>query len=436
MFFFSTENGSLEILKYLLDQGVRCQTDNEGKTNLMQAARSGNLAIVEYFLQNLIFLDVDLNAQDKHGENVLFYGVRSRSMTVVEMLLSSGVVITNNDHGINVLSQCLAEGMDEVVDVIMNSKVDFTDAINGKDVRGRSLLYHYVDKRSLDMLEKLGEYYDSETDQDVKGTSLLMRACMYPTHLEVVKYLVEVMKVNLSAKDHKGRTALFYAADAMNGCAVELLLEHVPCTEGDNNGVTPLMIAASHGDTGVVDLILNAKFLSHAQESRDTWGQSAAHYASLQGRDMVLEMLLANNWPPDAQDSDGVTPLMCACAQGNAGCVTSLLRHGSAANIVDAHLKNALHYCFGKNASLRCVRTLIKYEMNINKRDDCGQTPLMLACRACANTHIPCIKALLDSGADPILQDNEGKDSFDFAPFDAGYVRAMMNAKSGKCIKN
>ena len=58
----------------------------------------------------------------------------------------------------------------------------------------------------------------------------------------------------------------------------------------------------------------------------------------------------------------------------------------------------------------------------------------MLACQACAKSDISLLKFLLECGADPILQDVEGKDSFDYCPFDGEYVKALMREKAGRFI--
>ncbi len=41
---------------------------------------------------------------------------------------------------------------------------------------------------------------------------------------------------------------------------------------------------------------------------------------------------------------------------------------------------------------------------------------------------------MIDKEADPILQDHEGRDSLDYCPFDAEYVKGIIRAKSGKGV--
>ena len=81
-------------------------------------------------------------------------------MEVVHALLDAKVEIAANKTGINVFSQSLSDGRQNVVDAILSTKVDFSEVVHGRDSRGRSVFFHYVEKGNLDMLTKLGQYYN------------------------------------------------------------------------------------------------------------------------------------------------------------------------------------------------------------------------------------------------------------------------------------
>ena len=52
----------------------------------------------------------------------------------------------------------------------------------------------------------------------------------------------------------------------------------------------------------------------------------------------------------------------------------------------------------------------------------------------CSNTNPSLIGYLIDHDADPIMQDDEGRDAMDHTPFDAEYVKGMIRNKSGKSM--
>jgi len=101
---------------------------------------------------------------------------------------------------------------------------------------------------------------------------------------------------------------------------------------------------------------------------------------------------------------------------------------------VDVIGRNALHYCVSSSAcspSLRCVRVLVRWDVDVNQRDVNGTTPLMLACQTCARTCVTVIRVLIEHGADPIEQDCAGRDAFDYCPFNSEYVKGVLREKTG-----
>jgi len=69
-----------------------------------------------------------------------------------------------------------------------------------------------------------------------------------------------------------------------------------------------------------------------------------------------------------------------------------------------------------------------------NTADTAGVTPLMLACQAYVpGANVAVIRYLVEKGsADPVRQDSEGRDSYDYCPpIDSQYVRAVLRSASG-----
>ena len=75
---------------------------------------------------------------------------------MIQCLLDFSIDLVTNKYGVNVLSQSLAEENDAVVQAILTGKSDISGAMGGKDVRGRTVLHHYVEKGDLKMLKHLG----------------------------------------------------------------------------------------------------------------------------------------------------------------------------------------------------------------------------------------------------------------------------------------
>lgn len=282
-----------------------------------------------------------------------------------------------------------------------------------------------------------GQFYRPNDDYDMDGASLLMYACARPTpdHLRIVNYLLDKLAVDAHQCDTKQRDALFYACQHCNTDAATLVLAKLDAVRRDAEGRTPLMVAAANGCLAACQLLVSsARFGAELCDLKDAVGRGALHYWAMNGKECgLLDVLAGHTADLDARDVDGMTPTMYACAGGHAYTLLTLLRRKVSVSVLDARRRSALHYCFRKLApSIKCVKLLLKYGTNVNHADVDGVTSLMLAAQSCAKSDISLVKCMLDYGADPVAQDAEGKDAYDYCPFDAEYVKALMRDKAGE----
>ncbi|KAJ5702093.1 ankyrin repeat-containing protein [Penicillium malachiteum] len=113
----------------------------------------------------------------------------------------------------------------------------------------------------------------------------------------------------LQAKAQKGYTALHYAADGAHASALELLLweNAILIDSKDNDGRTPLHIAALRGWTREVGILLTYSADSTCQ---DNDGSTPLHYAAVENHVAVARSLL--HWNREMEfikDHLGRTPL-------------------------------------------------------------------------------------------------------------------------------
>jgi len=89
----------------------------------------------------------------------------------------------------------------------------------------------------------------------------------------------------------------------------------------------------------------------------------------------VCKFLIVNGAEIDAQDEDGLTPLMFATLDGQHEVVELLIRKGAYLNQIDGEGETALHYAT-KYGQSKIAELLIANGADFNIRDYCGQTPL------------------------------------------------------------
>jgi ankyrin repeat protein len=121
----------------------------------------------------------------------------------------------------------------------------------------------------------------------------------------------------------------------------------------------------------------------------------------------VARLLLDKGADIDEQDDSGSTALLYACMNGRVPMVRLLLEKGADPTIASAQGWIPLTRAAVKG-HLEVVRLLLAHpraRVTINRRDDNGQTALWWACFWGRGG---VAKALLESGADPTIADDDG----------------------------
>lgn len=103
--FYAFESSQLSVIQYLIAVGVSLVPADHDKNVLMCACLKGNMAVIEYCLNNLDRLPFKLNDLDDKGRNVLFYAVTGGSSQVLELLITAGAKVQVSPDGINLLMQ-------------------------------------------------------------------------------------------------------------------------------------------------------------------------------------------------------------------------------------------------------------------------------------------------------------------------------------------
>ncbi|KAB8437443.1 hypothetical protein FH972_025121 [Carpinus fangiana] len=107
------------------------------------------------------------------------------------------------------------------------------------------------------------------------------------------------------------------------------------------------------------------------------------HIAVEEGHDRIIRILLEQNIPVNAKDSDGRTPLHLAVMRGRESAVAALLAHGARVAEVDSESRSPLHY-----ATYHChegiLRLLLEHsnwgaDLDVDAYESSGWTPLHIA---------------------------------------------------------
>ena len=189
-------------------------------------------------------------------------------------------------------------------------------------------------------------------------------------HLDVVRVLVSELKADVNASDSDGTTALHCAAREGHLDVVRVLISELKLDVFDNNGITPLQFPAYiYWGALVSELKANVNVCNND-------GITPLHLAASRGHLDVVRVLISEfKADVNASNSNGTTPLHEAASRGHLDVVRVLISEFKAdVNASNSNSTTPLHEAASRG---HVVRVLIsEFKADIKSLDDYGNTPL------------------------------------------------------------
>ncbi|KKY39049.1 putative ankyrin repeat protein [Diaporthe ampelina] len=263
------DESTVKLLVDKTDEKMLDAKDNEKEqTALHKGAKRGNLTLTE----RLIGRGASTNIQDSNGRTPLYYAAEKDHHRIVRALLEykeKHESVSNDEksglqdhHGMTALHWAI-EAKDEVsAKLLVRSQSD----LDVLDHKKRSALIPAADKELNKVVRVLLENNADAKVQDSHQRTVLHWAAMR-VNLGIMEQLVhrEDIQSYINEADYLGRTALHWAAyqhwqHRSQKSAMKLILESYPQYDTrDNDGCTPLILAAERGNLEPVKQLLDKK---------------------------------------------------------------------------------------------------------------------------------------------------------------------------------
>ena len=260
------------------------------------------------------------------------------------------------------------------------------------------------------------------------------REVVTPLHIAVDLQYYDTVEVLLAANadcnigDHNQETPLHIAVKKADGIMTRMLLSNgADPTMPDRHGNPSLHIATVYGHLQLVRSLL--KYDADVYQ-KGQWGSIPPHIAAKEGHIHLIQLFCSrdigniNIKIPCYTDQREKAPIHLAAENGHVETVLALLDQFDAeVNLKDSDGNTPLHNVVLNQYNPRrmrdkeyfneTARVLIKYHVAINEKNIFGDTALHLAAM---NQFQRIVEMLLDVGANPFIENEEGLKAIDVVP--------------------
>uniref|UniRef100_A0A4W3J5D5 Ankyrin repeat domain 27 n=1 Tax=Callorhinchus milii TaxID=7868 RepID=A0A4W3J5D5_CALMI len=346
------QNVTLLLLHYSASSEVQ---DNNGNTPLHLACMYGH----EDCVKALVYYDLNacrLNLTNDKGDSPLHIAARWGYDGIIEVLLENGASNEIQNKMKETPLQCALNSkvslhVKAVCSVIgkMSFKIPCSFKREERDVEK---LLRAVADGDLEMVRYLLEWMDDEPeeeDEPVLKSEFCHPLCQCPKCEPAQKKLSSV---------------------TVNGLSVNAT---------NQDGFTPLHVAALHGHFDLVSLLLRH---GASVNTKNFHNSTALHLICQHNEPQIVKYFLDYNAKLNKKDSYGNTPLLHACLRGHLEVAELLLEHGASINLTNNQGNTALHEAVkGKHETL--VNLLLTYGGSIHVRNKQQCTPIDCAEEVC-----------------------------------------------------
>ncbi|RPA77133.1 hypothetical protein BJ508DRAFT_191287, partial [Ascobolus immersus RN42] len=237
--------------------------DGVGRTPLALASREGHLLVIKYLIKHA---KVEVNVKDDLGITPLSHAASNGHSAVVEFLLFNGADVTIVSlRELSALSYASERNQLPVAELLLKAN-GIENVLNLRSMSGRTPLSYAIQGGNRDLVTLL------LSDERVDPLS------------------------GISKDSPFGKTSVSDAAEKGDESIFRILLQSEKASRGlvikEDDGATPLKLAARHGHTAIVRLIVERIDVIEDNRTANYFAWTALEYAAMDGHVDMVELLL------------------------------------------------------------------------------------------------------------------------------------------------
>jgi len=368
------------IIKYLIHHNPEFFNNNISVlTNMLKGKKDysfihcyedKNKEIVKYIINHNIINEI--------SEELLVISIKENDQDFIEYLLRHRIPV-----GINSLNKAVKKGNLDLVKYLINYGVN----INQSKKQENSPLVTAIENKQLKIIEYLVDHGANLKKEKDKSGNTLLRLAIDLKNIDILNYLLH-KNIDLEIND-ENHSPLTYAIKTKDLTIVKCIVDYYNENPNLNQSMNSFINLGIGGKTPLIMAI------------------------ELKNINMV-KYLVEHGANPTLQINENMdsNPLICAMKNSKEDILRYLIEkeeergRGNIISQIDQKYSLICYAIKNLNTSpFEITKYLIEHNMNINKKNEDGNTPLMLAIHR-YYLEVEFIKYLIDHGADVNAEDN------------------------------
>mmetsp|Transcript_12255 Transcript_12255/g.17096 ORF Transcript_12255/g.17096 Transcript_12255/m.17096 type:complete len:903 (+) Transcript_12255:62-2770(+) len=415
----AASGGNTDSMKLLIEKGAKFDfIDNDGVTPLMAVASQGDVdgqtLVIDALKKSMdpAKLAAHINLHSESGGTSVMFAAAGGHVECTKQLIENGA-------NVNAIAKATPEYMVKYEKMVE----DGTYPEEEPHVDGVTAVHVSAQAGHLECVKLLIENSADVTVADEEGRTPLVLA-VKGNHGDVAVSIVAAgADPNTPYVDEDGvsHNLLMDAIQVENSEFASLLIEKgADLYFTDDKKVSTVLQASHRGLTDVVKQLLEKKTKDGFVDAPSDEGITPLIAAASEGHLEAVKLLIEAKAEVNAKDKDSTNAIMAACARGHLEAVEALLAAGADVNNQNADGHTALMFAYnGKNQVETLWERYSQYLTEGDKEEEGTEDGGTLqVIQDAMKNHSALVQLLLKSGADATLKDKEGHVAadFDFKP--------------------